>query len=329
MLCSLVASASGDGEKSSLLSRFAQWREQSMMKGVDTNYICLPTKAWMVRTNALASNINIDEQIVGDPSFDRLFYNINTGLCWKSNLSLSYRGLELGYGIDFSKRYNRDIKLSMYSKGFGGEIHYQTYNGIQGTAQLDLTGGETTFYDDIPMEVSRIVVNGYYVFNKKTFSYPAAITKSFIQKKSAGSAIAGISLLYYDMTIGDCEASAVYDKAQRIKTFVGSAGAGYAYNFVPRNTSWLFHISALPMLSFPISKKAYNDLSMIASHNIKPSEHVIMPSVVARTSVSYSIHDRIVLGANCIYNHFWSNPSGDMLLSTYSITSQTFIAFRF
>lgn len=36
-------------------------------------------------------------------------------------------------------------------------------------------------------------LTGYYTFNHRRFSYPAAFTQSYIQRRSAGSWLAGIS----------------------------------------------------------------------------------------------------------------------------------------
>ena len=96
------------------------------------------------------------------------------------------------------------------------------------------------------------------MFNKKRFSYAAAYDMSVIQKRSAGSPMAAV--MYYNSRI-----EYVHDQNANVILFMNdvakmrqsqfSAGAGYAYNWVPAK-GLLVSAMAVPMLTF------YNRFSM-------------------------------------------------------------------
>jgi len=110
-----------------------------------------------------------------------------------------------------------------------------------------------------PIRVNTVIADGYYIFNGKKFSYPAAYDQSVIQKHSAGSLIAG---LMYNYTHIDYSADSngdmifLMDGLGRVKLWQGSVGAGYAYNWVPTR-GLLVNVMAMPMLTFINRLKAY------------------------------------------------------------------------
>jgi hypothetical protein len=92
------------------------------------------------------------------------------------------------------------------------------------------------------------VVNlaGYYTFNHRRFSFPAAFNQSYIQRRSAGSWLAGISYQGGIIETSD-ELKARNPNAPDVSIDVGHVGigGGYGYNWV-LGKRWLLHFSMLP-----------------------------------------------------------------------------------
>ena len=105
---------------------------------------------------------------------------------------------------------------------------------------------------DDPIRVRSLFLDGYYLFNGKHFSYAAAYDQSLIQRRSAGSFIAG--LMYYHTSVaydGDQNwpLLLLMNNVGKIKFTQASAGAGYAYNWVPAR-GLLVSAQVMPMLTF-------------------------------------------------------------------------------
>jgi hypothetical protein len=97
---------------------------------------------------------------------------------------------------------------------------------------------------DVTLKVSNIA--GYYIFNHRRFSFPAAFTQSYIQRRSAGSWLAGFS--YQGGSIkSNKELKERNADAPEVNISVGhfGIGGGYAYNWV-LGKGWLIHFSMLP-----------------------------------------------------------------------------------
>ena len=119
--------------------------------------------------------------------------------------------------------------------------------------------------------------NLYYIFNHRKFSYPAAYAQSTRQKRSCGSAIAGIGYTKHSLDINwtalqelastrlSKEAMSVLDSSMTFSNIDYSAyniSGGYAYNWVfARN--FLFDISVQACLAY---KRATNE---VKSANLK------------------------------------------------------------
>ena len=89
-------------------------------------------------------------------------------------------------------------------------------------------------------------IAGYYTFNHRRFSFPAAFMQSYVQRQSAGSWLAGIS--YQGGSIKTTnKLKARNPNAPDVRIYVGhfGVGGGYGYNWV-LGRRWLLHFSMLP-----------------------------------------------------------------------------------
>lgn len=226
----------------------------------DTNYIARPHCKWTfkLRTMTLMQEFNTKGEFEGT-TFES---NLSTGLKPKLNVQVGYMGIALAGGISFNKLKGGqdrdfDIKLNMYGKKFGFEFGLSGIESLHGNYIFDVPGlpyiafenDTITFPINVEVpegKVSQAVFNFnfYYAFNNKKFSYPAAFTQMFIQKKSAGSLLVGGELHVNVINIGDTIDN---DELFRLTNVTYGLGVGYGYNLVlPHH--WLIHASALPYL---------------------------------------------------------------------------------
>lgn len=102
-----------------------------------------------------------------------------------------------------------------------------------------------------PIKIKTLVFDGFYIFNYKRFSYGAAYNQKTIQKRSAGSFIAGLMAYYADLRFdhnSNAELITYMGGVGRIRQWQGSIGGGYAYNYVPAK-GWLIGATAMPMIT--------------------------------------------------------------------------------
>lgn len=323
LFCCTISFAQ-NGQNDDLPKRFANWREHSMMKGCDTTYIQLPEHAWTIKLNGILTFSDIGLQFNDIPIYDHAEMKFGSGVGFKSSFSLAYRGLELGYTIDQTNRYNRDMKLNLYNKRFGGEFQYQSYVNTNSTVKTHNPDHTYNFRNDY---TNRMTVNLYYVFNYKTFSYPAAITQAYAQKKSAGSFLLGAS--FFRNKIKPFEDSnditATYNPIITINQ--ASIGGGYGYNFVCCNSQLLFHLSAMPMLLFTIDENISGEMPN-GFDSQQPSKNHITATVISRAAICYTYQDQLILGLNAIYNLTRSNSSCNINITTNGWIVQCCIGWR-
>jgi hypothetical protein len=136
-----------------------------------------------------------------------------------------------------------ELNFNYYSSRISLDFSYQRSESLAGDISRDdrwerLESGSLTFK----------VVNlaGYYTFNHRRFSYPAAFTQSYIQRRSVGSWLAGISYQGGSIKTSDALKVSNPDVADvNIRLGHIGIGGGYGYNWVP-GRKWLLHFSMLP-----------------------------------------------------------------------------------
>lgn len=123
--------------------------------------------------------------------------------------SVGWSIIFLGWSIDvlhLNDGHNRkEFDVSLYSLPVGVDLFWRQSGNDYRIKDIRMQNG----IDTAPME--RAVFDGiessvkggnlYYIFNHKRFSYPAAFNQSTRQKKSAGSAIAGVGFTKHTLNI--------------------------------------------------------------------------------------------------------------------------------
>jgi hypothetical protein len=212
---------------------------------------------------------------------------------YKSTLSvgLRYLGVSLFLSLNPAKMMGdyKDFELNLCSYGnrWGFEFIYQNAQNFTGWYEDDQTPRV-----DLPSDVlslKSLNVNAYYAFNNRRFSYPAAFSQSYIQRRSAGSFLLGISGQGQK-----AETNATQQSVLKV-TNIG-LGAGYGYNWVP-GRNWLLHLSVLPTLI------VYSHTSLTVNDNRIPLDYHFPEVIITGRGAIVRQFGRFFVAATMVYNY--------------------------
>ena len=239
------------------------------VRGIDRHYIDAPKKPGQI---ILRGNIN--QTIVRMHSEGELYghtYSANPYL--KTTPSqyigvwVGYRGYGLGYTVNVAGDKGSNLTFGATGGSYGINVRIHSFENSNPSFNLNsqlLTEAERNSWNEVtltdPISVNTFMADGYYFFNGKRFSYSAAYDQSAIQKRSAGSLMAGFM---YNYTCIDYASQSNGDliflmgNLGKVKMWQGSLGVGYAYNWVPVR-GLLVNIMAMPMLTIVNKLRAYS-----------------------------------------------------------------------
>jgi len=283
-------------------------------KGIDTAYILRPQTKWTV-----VGRINVSGAKIETEGIDNgMHFNSEMKADYKSTLSVavSYLGLSLSASLNPAKLMGKyrdyELNFNSYGKRFGFDIIYQSAKNFTGWHDHD--GMERIELPADMLKVKTLNVNAFYVFNSSRFSYPAAFSQSYIQRRSAGSFLLAAS--------GQGQhASLDWKQEMQLKVTNIGIGAGYGYNYVPRQ-GWLLHISALPTFI------VYSKTSMTFGDNRIPlSYHFPECIITSRGSVVRQWSNKF-LGLSMVFNY--TNIGNEDKLAVYNVKwrVRTFFGLR-
>ena len=283
---------------------------------IDTNYVTRPQTKWtlMGRVNVAGAkisskgdqkNINFESEMKAD---------------YKSTVSVgvSYLGLSLNLSINpakmLGKYHDYELGFRSYGRRFGYDISYQDASNFTGSQEVNGERIEFTTSENM-YNLRTLNVNAYYVFNHRRFSYPAAFSHSYIQRRSAGSFLLAAS--------GQGQHGEVdRDTPIRFKMTNIGIGAGYGYNFVPAR-GWLLHLSALPTFI------VYTNTSLTMGGTEVPL-HYHFPEVIitGRGAIVKQIGRSMFAGFSMVY--YFTNIGDKEDLSVYhqKWLSRLYFGFR-
>ena len=232
---------------------------------IDTAYIMRPATKWTVMARMNVSGAKMEAEGIDDGRHFKAEMEANR----KATLSLgvSYLGLSLSASLNpaklMGKYHDYELNFSSYGRRFGFDVIYQDAKNFKGWH--DHEGMERIELPDGLLSVKTLNLNAFYVFNSRRFSYPAAFSQSYTQRRSAGSFLLAASGMGQHATLD-------WDQKMQLKMTNIGLGAGYGYNYVPRQ-GWLLHISALPTFI------VYSNTSMTFGDNRVPL-HYHFPEVI-------------------------------------------------
>lgn len=282
---------------------------------VDTTYITRPTTKWTIAMRMNVSGASIKaEGIDNGLHFEALMRADR-----KATLSLgvSYLGFSLNASLNPAKLMGKysdfELNFNSYGKRFGFDIIYQDAKNFtgwhehEGMERIDLPNGI--------LKVKTLNVNAFYIFNSRRFSYPAAFTQSYIQRRSAGSFLLAASGQGQKATLN-------YEQEMQLKITNLGIGAGYGYNYVPKQ-GWLLHVSALPTFIF------YSKTSMSFRDSSIPL-HYHFPEVIitGRGAVVRQWSNKF-LGMSMVFNFTNVGDKDSLTMHNIKWRVRTFFGLRF
>jgi len=300
MLAAAMCGMSMHMSAQSLLQRLDRQLAERYRKGnIDTAYVVRPQTRWTVRARLNVSGAEIGTEgidrsaVAPGSSADGQHYVSEMEANRKTTLSLgvSYLGLSLSASLKPSKTSGTvsdyELNLNSYGRRFGFDIIYQDAKNF--TGHYDQDGMERLELPDGMLKVQTLNLNAYYAFNSRRFSYPAAFSQSYIQRRSAGSFLLGASGMSQNATFGG-------DQEMQLKMNNVGIGAGYGYNFVP-SRGWLLHISSLP--TFIVYSKATMD---VGDERMTLRYHFPEVIITGRGAVVYQWGNKF-MGLSSVFNY--------------------------
>lgn len=161
-------------------------RDERAKLKYDTLYIAKPGEHWTVRLRGSVTGNHI--LIRGRTNGESLRSSLDAAHKLTLSLAVGYRGITFSLSanpLKWAGKY-KDLEYNVISYGrkFGFDASFisaNTYGGYMriGSSQADVEKGKVS--------QKQLNLSGYYVFNHRKFSYPAAFSQSQIQLRSAGS----------------------------------------------------------------------------------------------------------------------------------------------
>lgn len=290
----------------------------------DTAYIGRPDARWTIKYRGNLSGADMRTKSVTDGVQNRS--RVTADCRGTLSMAVAYRGLGLGVAVNPAKFAGKckdfEYNLNSYSNRYGFDVVFlssKTYHGYKAAdaERIDIHKGQIL--------QNALNLNFYYAFNYRRFSFPAAFSQSYIQKRSAGSWMIGASF--------DGSKTELNDMTIRLNEF--AVGAGYAYNLVIAR-HWLCHLSALPTMtiySHDYTKtltSADEDNAPSATNTMRHDMKYHFPSAIitGRSAVVYSWRNKFA-GATAVYNYSVAGDEDHLKVRRNKWRVRMFFGFRF
>ena len=208
----------------------------------DTTYYSSPAGDWTVKVRSNLSGTRMNAVAHSDETDFRT--RLTARHNFTQSIGVTYRGITLSYSFNPWQRDWHDIKydFSAYSNMAGIDMTYRTISSFRGYAESE---GER-LGDIAENQVSHHLfgINALYFFNYQRYSFPACFNQSYIQHRSAGSLIAGLSYGRDQTYVPSVSGSPEIDVDSRLVAL----GVGYGYTYVPQWNEWQIMVAVLPKL---------------------------------------------------------------------------------
>ena len=325
-LIALLSTLSSEVFAQNIFQRADSILTQNYRKGdIDSVYIMRPQKKWTIaaRFNVSGTEIAAEGRDEGRHFKSKMEANKKATI----SLGVSYLGVSLNAALNpaqlSGKSHDNELNINSYGRRFGFDFIYQDAKNF--TGWHDHEGMERIYLPDDMLKVRTLNVNAFYVFNSRRFSYPAAFSQSYIQRRSAGSFLLAASGQGQYATLDwEQEGPQVGEETSgtmKLKMTNIGLGAGYGYNYVP-GKGWLLHISALPTFI------VYSKTSMNFGDTRVPL-HYHFPEVIitGRGAVVYQWSNTF-LGTSMVFNFTNVGHEDNLALHNIKWRIRTFFGLR-
>lgn len=260
--------ATAQGGLTTFVKKVGTMIDSMSVRGLDRNYIDAPEKPWQLiakgNVNQTIVSMNADGNILGVDYSARPY--LKTQPSQYVGFWAGYRGYGIGYTVNVGGDKGSNLVFGATGGAYGVNVRIHSFDNSNPSINLNselLSEEEQKTWDDVqlidPIHVRTVIADGYYMFNGKKFSYAAAYDQSVIQKRSAGSLMAGLMYNYTHIDYAtDLNGDLVYlmHGLGKVKLWQGSAGVGYAYNWVPAR-GLLVNVMLMPMVTFVNKLKVF------------------------------------------------------------------------
>ncbi|MBR0187956.1 MAG: DUF4421 family protein [Prevotella sp.] len=260
--------AMAQGGLTTFVKKVGTMIDSMSVRGLDRNYIDAPEKPWQIiakgNVNQTIVSMNADGNILGVDYSARPY--LKTQPSQYVGFWAGYRGYGIGYTVNVGGDKGSNLVFGATGGAYGVNVRIHSFDNSNPSINLNsklLSEEEQKTWDDVqlidPIHVRTVIADGYYMFNGKKFSYAAAYDQSVIQKRSAGSLMAGLMYNYTRIDYAsDLNGDLVYlmHGLGKVKLWQGSAGVGYAYNWVPAR-GLLVNVMLMPMVTFVNKLKVF------------------------------------------------------------------------
>jgi hypothetical protein len=164
------------------------------------------------------------------------------------------------------------------------------------------------------LSVKTLNLNAYYAFNSRRFSYPAAFSQSYIQRRSAGSFLLAASAMGQNATLD-------WEQKMELKMANIGIGGGYGYNYVPAQ-GWLLHISALPTFM------VYSHSSMTFGDSRVPLHYHFPEVIITGRGAVVRQKGNLFYGLSMVYNFTNIGNEDNLALHNQKWRIRTFFGLR-
>jgi hypothetical protein len=229
----------------------------------------------------------------------------------------SCRGIGIGIAINPLKLFGRSASTTFNLNSYGNRSGFDFSYSNAKTDRGNLTyAGMRQELPQGSLRRREAFANFYWAANGRRFSFPAALTQSFVQRRSAGSLLLGAAAQIGEMNI-DAGIDDTISRA-RLRYADIALGVGYAHNLV-LGRRWLLHFSLLPSLII------YDHATLKRStENSRMRYH--FPNIIAKqtSALQYSHHGRF-FGISNVLHGYWKGR--ETHLAIYSLRWRTTIYY--
>ncbi len=302
------------------------WKVDSMLTiryrriNTDTLYVVRPQSKWVIKTRGNLSGATL--HIRGTSHGKAYSALMNSDVKGTLNLSVGYLGLSVGVSANpasWAGMYkDYEFNLNSYSNRWGVDIVYHNQQSAGGWVQRD--GHEEEYIPHGAVLSKTLNLNAYLAFNHRRFSFPAAFSQSYIQRRSAGSWLMGLSLM--GQWIESDHSLAAEMSVFKLSSINIALGAGYGYNLAMKR-NWLLHMSAIPTLILWSNNQIWD-----GSKWKKEQMHVPDFIITGRLALVKN-YKRNFMGASLIFNFSAVGESERIRVHTAKWRMRLFYGWRF
>ena len=281
---------------------------------IDTTYISRPKTKWTLTARWNLSGAKIESEGIENEQH----FKSEMTADYKSTLSVgvSYLGFSLNFSLNPAKLMGKykdyELNINSYGKRFGWDFIYQDAHNF--TGWHDHEGMERINLPTDILSVKTLNLNAYYAFNSRRFSYPAAFSQSYIQRRSAGSFLLAASAMGQNATLD-------WEQKMDLKMANIGIGGGYGYNYVPAQ-GWLLHISALPTFM------VYSHSSMTFGDSRVPLHYHFPEVIITGRGAVVRQKGNLFYGLSMVYNFTNIGNEDNLTLHNQKWRIRTFFGLR-